>query len=126
MATRRILLIDDEPSIRLMVQVALKVTTSWETLIVESYQAGVALAETEQPDAILLNVMMPEMDDIIASQEIQTNPIIRHIPIILLMTRSQANERERFSHLVIAGIITKPFRVSELARQMRSILGWYD
>jgi CheY-like chemotaxis protein len=126
MATKRILLIDDEPGIRQVIQVAFKVITSWETLMAESCQAGIALAEAEQPDAILLDVMLPEMDGITAFYQMQASPTLQSIPVILLTAKAQASERERFSQLPIAGIITKPFKAADLVRQIRAILNWTE
>lgn len=126
MATKRILLIDDEPGIRQVVQVTFKVTTSWETLVADSCKVGIALAEAEQPDAILLDVMMPEMDGITAFQKMQENPTTCKIPTILLTAKAQASERERFAQLPIVGVITKPFKPHDLVKQVRSLLGWYD
>lgn len=126
MATRRILLIDDEPGIRQVVQMTFKVTTSWETLVADSCAVGLALAATEQPDAILLDVMMPEMDGITAFQNMQQNPATCQIPTILLTAKAQASEREQFAQLPIAGVITKPFKAHDLVKQVRSLLGWQD
>lgn len=124
MAEKRILLIDDEPGIRQVIQVAFKVITSWEALVAESCQTGLILAETEQPDAILLDVMMPGMDGITAFHAMQSNPALRSIPVILLTAKAQVTERERFAQLPIAGIITKPFKAPDLVRQIRSLLNW--
>lgn len=126
MATRRILLIDDEPAIRQVIQVAFKVMTSWETLVAESCQQGIALAEAEHPDAILLDVMMPGTDGVTTFQQMQANPQLRSIPTILLTAKAQTRERERFSQLAIAGIITKPFKAPDLIQQIQSILNWTD
>lgn len=126
MATKRILVIDDEPGIRQVIQVAFKAITSWEVLAADSCQAGLTLAETEQPDAILLDVMMPEMDGVTALQQMQANPALQSIPTILLTAKVQAKERERFAQLPIAGIITKPFKAQDLIRQIRLLLNWED
>ena len=126
MAKKRILLIDDEPGIRQVVPVAFRVIASWEALVADSCQAGIALAEAEQPDAILLDVMMPEMDGITAFGLMQANPVIRSIPIILLTAKAQASDRQRFAQLAIAGVITKPFKAPDLVKQMRLILNWND
>ncbi|WP_088888882.1 response regulator [Leptolyngbya ohadii] len=126
MATKRILLIDDEPGIRQVIQVTFKVMTPWEVLVAESCKTGLAIAEAQRPDAILLDVMMPEMDGITALHQMQENPVIRSIPTILLTAKAQARERERFSQLPIAGVITKPFKAQELVKQIRSILQWQD
>lgn len=126
MVTKRILLIDDEPGIRQVIQVTFKVITSWETLLADSCSKGMALAEAEQPDVILLDVMMPEMDGITAFQQMQANPKLKSIPTILLTAKAQSQERERFYQLPIAGVITKPFKGPDLVKQIRSILNWND
>ncbi|MFB2877722.1 response regulator [Floridanema aerugineum] len=126
MAKKRILLIDDEPGIRQVIPVAFRVIAAWETLVADSCQAGIIIAETEQPDAILLDVMMPEIDGITAFQQMQVNPIIRLIPIILLTAKAQASDRQRFAQLAIAGVITKPFKAPDLVQQVRLILNWDD
>lgn len=126
MVTKRILLIDDEPGIRQVIPIAFKIITSWETLVADSCQAGIALAEAEQPDAILLDVMMPEMDGITTFGQMQANPAIRSIPTILLTAKAQASDRQRFAQLAIAGIITKPFKAPDLVNQIRLILNWNE
>ncbi|MFB2939445.1 response regulator [Aerosakkonemataceae cyanobacterium BLCC-F154] len=126
MAKKVILLIDDEPGIRQVIPVAFRVIAAWETLIADSCQSGIALAETEKPDAILLDVMMPEMDGITAFEKMQSNPIIRLIPTILLTAKAQASDRERFAQLAVAGVITKPFKAPDLVNQVRLILHWND
>lgn len=115
MATKRILLIDDEPVIRQVIQVAFKAITPWQVWVAESCPIGMAIAEVEQPDAILLDVMLPEMDGITAFHQMQSNPAIQSIPIILLTAKAQARERERFAQLPIAGVITKPFKVESIS-----------
>lgn len=124
MTTKRILVIDDEPGICQVVQVAFKAITSWEVLVASSSQAGIALAEANQPDAILLDVMMPEVDGISTVGKMQENPQTQNIPIILLTAKAQAKDRERFAQMPIAGVITKPFKAPTLVNQVRSILQW--
>jgi CheY-like chemotaxis protein len=126
MANKRILVIDDEPGICQVVQVAFKVMTQWEVLLANSAQDGMAIAAAEQPDAILLDVMMPEMDGVSTVKVMQSNPKIQPIPIILLTAKAQAKDRERFAQLAIAGVITKPFKAPTLVNQVRSILQWAD
>jgi CheY-like chemotaxis protein len=126
MVAKRILVIDDEPGICQVIQVAFKVITQWEVLVASSAQAGIALAEAEQPDAILLDVMMPEVDGLSTVEIMQGNSEIQHIPIILLTAKAQAKDRERCAQMPIAGVITKPFKAPALVNQVRSILQWED
>jgi DNA-binding response OmpR family regulator len=124
MANKRILIIDDEPGICQVVQVAFKVITQWEVLVANSAQAGIAIAAAEQPDAILLDVMMPEVDGLRTVEMMRANSTIQHIPIILLTAKAQAKDREKFAQLPIAGVITKPFKAPTLVNQVRAILQW--
>lgn len=124
MTTKRVLVIDDEPGIRQIVEISIKAIMDWEVVVAASGQEGVALAEAAQPDAILLDVMMPGMDGLTTLQRMQANPATQQIPTILLTAKAQPSEQEKFSQLPIAGIITKPFKAADLVRQMRSILHW--
>lgn len=124
METKRVLVIDDEPGIRKLVQISLRAIAGWEVLTAASGQEGLAIAETEQPDAILLDVMMPEMNGILTFQRMQTIPALQHIPTILLTAKVQPSEQQQFAELQIAGVITKPFKAPDLVQQMRSILAW--
>lgn len=124
MGNQRVLVIDDEPGIRRIIQISLNAIASWEVVLAASAQEGLAIAQTDQPDAILLDVMMPGTDGIAALGLIQAIPEIRHIPIILLTAKAQSNDQEQFSQLPIIGVITKPFAAPDLVAQMRSLLNW--
>ena len=60
--TKQILVIDDEEDIRELLQIALEMSTDWQILTAASGQEGVASALQNQPDAMIIDVMMPDMD----------------------------------------------------------------
>ena len=60
--TRRILIIDDEDDIRQVAGMSLETVAGWDVVLANSGKQGIERASSEQPDAILLDVMMPEMD----------------------------------------------------------------
>ena len=124
MTTKQILVIDDEEDIQEVVQLCLKTVGDWEVLTASSGQEGIALASVEQPDAILLDVMMPELDGVATFKELQTNPATRHIPVILLTAKVQAADQRRFAELGVAGIISKPFNPLTLTSKIAETLGW--
>lgn len=124
--SRRILIIDDEVGIRQIVQIALKAIAAWEVLMAASGQEGVAIAQSEQPDAILLDLMMPGMDGVTTLEHLKANPLTQAIPVILLTAKAQVLEQKQFAELSVAGIITKPFKAPDLATQIRSFLGWNE
>lgn len=123
---KRVLVIDDDEGVRDIIQFSLEAVTDWEVLTAASGSEGLTIAVAEQPDAILLDVMMPEMDGLEAFRRIQANPDIRQIRTILLTAKAQTRERQQFADLGVAGVIFKPFKAPELVAQMRSILGWHE
>jgi CheY-like chemotaxis protein len=124
MATKQILVIDDEDDIREVVQVSLEMIRNWEVLTARSGQEGLAKAEAEQPDAILLDVMMPDMDGPTTFQQLQKTLAICHIPVILMTAKVQASDQRRFAGLGVQGVIAKPFDPLTLAEQVAATLGW--
>ncbi len=123
---KRVLIIDDDTGIRKITQIALKAIAAWEVIEAVSGQTGLDLAEAEQPDAILLDVMMPGMDGIATLHHLKANPKTNAIPVILLTAKVQVSEQQEFATLPIAGIIVKPFKAPDIVRQIRLCLGWHD
>ena len=124
MATKRILIIDDEYDIRAVAELALKAVGGWQVSTAASGSEGVAKAAAEQPDVILLDVMMPDMDGIAPFQALQANPVTQPIPVILLTAKTQTAEQRRFAELGIQAIITKPFKAMKLPAQVAAALNW--
>lgn len=124
MTTKRILIIDDEYDIRAVAQLTLKAVGGWEVSSAASGHEGLTKAANEQPDVILLDVMMPDMDGIETFLALQANPDTQSIPVILMTAKVQAAEQRQFKELAIAGIITKPFKAMKLPTQIAKTLGW--
>jgi two-component system, OmpR family, alkaline phosphatase synthesis response regulator PhoP len=122
--SKRILIIDDEFDIRSVAELALKAVAGWEVLTAESGQEGLAIAAAEQPDAILLDVMMPDMDGVATFQALQANPATQPIPVILMTAKAQTAEKRRFAELGVATVITKPFKATRLHADIATALGW--
>ncbi|MBD3883115.1 response regulator [Phormidium tenue FACHB-886] len=123
MTTKRVLVIDDEEDIREVAQVSLELMAGLEVLVASSSQEGLLKAEAEQPDAILLDVMLPEMDGLTVFQRLQENSATQHIPVILLTAKVQPVDQRRFAELGVAAMIAKPFKPAKLAAQVLEILG---
>ncbi|MBW3602911.1 MAG: response regulator [Actinobacteria bacterium] len=121
---RRVLVIDDEEHIREVARASLELVAGWDVLTAGNGPDGIALAEAEQPDAILLDVMMPEMDGPTTFARLQGNGATRHIPVILLTAKMQGSERRRFEQLGVASVQAKPFDPVRLADTVARTLGW--
>jgi len=124
MSAPHILVIDDEDDIRAVVQVSLEDIAGWRVSVAASGGEGLALAARERPDAILLDVMMPEMDGPTTFAQLQADPATRTIPVVLLTAKVQPGDRRRFEDLGVAGTIPKPFDPLILARRVQEVLGW--
>ena len=124
MTTKRVLVIDDEGDIREVARVSLEMVGGWEALTAGSGGEGLDTARAEQPDAILLDVMMPDMDGPSTFNKLQADAAIRNIPVILLTAKVQVNDRRRFAELGVMGVIAKPFDPLSLPREVAEVLGW--
>jgi CheY-like chemotaxis protein len=123
---RRILIIDDEDDIREVAALSLEATAGWHIFTASSGAAGIQIAAEHQPDAILMDVMMPGVDGPTTFRIMQQNPIIAHIPVLLLTAKVQGADQRRFAGLGVSGILFKPFDPLTLAGQISDILGWTD
>ncbi|SNS36610.1 Response regulator receiver domain-containing protein [Granulicella rosea] len=123
---RRVLIIDDEDDIREVAALSLEATAGWDILTASSGRAGIATAETERPDAILMDVMMPVMDGPTTFKELQLNPKTAGIPVLLLTAKVQGVDQRRFANLGVAATLFKPFDPLTLAAQISEVLGWKD
>jgi CheY-like chemotaxis protein len=123
---RRVLIIDDEDDIREVAALSLEATAGWQILTASSGAEGIAIAAAEQPDAILMDVMMPGVDGPTTFSAMQQNPAIAKIPVLLLTAKVQGVDQRRFAGLGLAGILFKPFDPLTLAEQISEVLGWKD
>lgn len=122
MTGKRILVIDDEDDIREVAQVSLEMMAGLDVIVASSSQEGLRKAETEQPDAILLDVMLPDMDGLTVFRHLQANPATRHIPVILLTAKVQLSDQHQFAELGVKAMIAKPFKPAKLAQQLLEVL----
>ncbi|MBI4783086.1 MAG: response regulator [Oscillatoriophycideae cyanobacterium NC_groundwater_1537_Pr4_S-0.65um_50_18] len=124
MATRRVLIVDDEERIREVVRTCLVKLAKWEALTAASGAEAIQIAAFEQPDAILLDVSMPGMNGVETFQQLQANPQTQAVPVIFLTAKVQPAEREEYKQLGAAGLIVKPFDPIQIAQEIRQLLGW--
>ncbi len=124
MSDKRVLVIDDEDDIREIAQDSLEMLGGYQVSTASSGTQGLADARVQQPDAILLDMMMPDMDGSATFKGLQEDPATRGIPVILLTAKVQASDRLRFATLGVAGVIAKPFDPISLPSQVAQVLGW--
>src|SRR5260370_4244830 len=121
---RRILIMDDEDNIGKLAALSLEETAGWQIFTASSGAKGIEIAVAEQPDAILMDVMMPGIDGPTTFRNMQQNPAIANIPVLLLTAKVQGVDQRRFAGLGVAAILFKPFDPLTLAEQISDGLGW--
>ncbi len=120
----RILIVDDEDDIREVAALSLEITANWTVLTASSGQQGIEVAASTQPEAILMDVMMPGMDGPTTFKQLRANPVTAAIPVVLLTAKVQGVDQRRFAGLGVAGVLFKPFDPLTLASQIAQTLGW--
>jgi CheY-like chemotaxis protein len=121
---RRILIIDDEDDIREVAALSLESVAGWEVIRASSGVEGLARAAEYQPDAILLDVMMPGMDGPTTFRELRKNEATWKIPVLLLTAKVQSSDQRRFADLGVEAVLFKPFDPLTLSAQIASALRW--
>ena len=123
---RSILIIDDEDDIREVAALSLEAVAGWTVYTARSGTEGIASAGRLQPDAILMDVMMPGMDGPTTFKTMQLTKGIEHIPVILLTAKVQGIDQRRFDDLGVAAVLFKPFDPLLLSCQIADALGWKE
>lgn len=121
---RKILIIDDEDDIREVVALSLESIANWEVVRASSGAQGLARAASEQPDAILLDVMMPGMDGPTTFRKLSEDPATAGIPVLLLTAKVQSSDQRHFADLGVRAVLLKPFDPLTLSTQIAEVLGW--
>ena len=122
--TRTVLVVDDDDSIREVAAMCLELVGGWRVLTAHHGAEGLQRVRAELPDAVLLDVMMPEMDGITTFAKIREDPATARIPVILLTAKVKVGDRQEWEGLAVAGVISKPFDPMTLSEQVRDLLGW--
>jgi DNA-binding response OmpR family regulator len=117
----KVLVVDDEAPIRLLCRVNLE-AEGMDVLEAADGETGLATARAENPDVVLLDVMMPGMDGWQVAERLVDDPETADIPIVFLTARAELRDRARGLELGGVDYITKPFNPTELAAVVESLL----
>ncbi len=117
----RILVVDDEKSIRLICRLNLQ-TAGFDTLEAGDGATALELARAERPDLVLLDIMLPEVDGWAVAEELAADPRTREIPILFLTARSEPTDMSRGHELGGVGYVTKPFDPVALTDTVSEVL----
>ncbi|GAB1544478.1 response regulator [Scytonema sp. NUACC21] len=123
-ATKTILLIDDEISVREIVELCLKDLALWNVVTADSPLQGLQKAALAHPDAILLDWSIGGMDGFMFLAQLRNNLETQAIPIVLLSAKARWLDTEILRRYQVVGVILKPFDPVTLPGQVAKLLGW--
>jgi CheY-like chemotaxis protein len=118
----KVLVVDDEDDIRRIAAVSLTAVGGMDVCEASGGAAGLARAREEQPDVVLLDMMMPGMDGIETFQALQGDPATARIPVVFLTAKTVSSEADCVRSLGAKGVLVKPFDPIALPRMLRGLL----
>lgn len=118
---KRVLVAEDEPDIRGLIVFSLEYA-GYEVIEALNGDEAIRLAESEQPDLILLDVRMPRINGYDACAMLKSQESTRGIPVVFLSARGQETEIKRGLELGAEEYILKPFAPDELYERVGGIL----
>jgi len=118
----RILYVDDEDDIREIAQMSLELDPEFEVRSSASGAEALTHAAAWQPDLILLDVMMPDMDGPETLKRLGESPLTASIPVAFITARTQTHQVEHYLATGAVGVIAKPFDPLALAGEVRKLL----
>ena len=116
--SRRILLVEDHEDNRRIVR-DLVTSAGYELIEAVTGEDGVALAETQRPDLILMDIQLPGLDGYEATRRIKGNPALRHIPIIAVTSYALSGDDVKAREAGCDAYVTKPFSPRALLAKIR-------
>ena len=118
MKTKRILIIDDDPAIRKFIRANL-IARDYEVFLAMDGEEGLRVLETEMPDLILLDIMMPKIDGLRSCRRVRE---WSKIPIIILSARDGEMDKVKCLDYGADDYLTKPFSLKELLSRIKAVM----
>jgi CheY-like chemotaxis protein len=119
----RILLVDDAEDIRRIAHLSLEGLGRFPTALAASAAEALAMAASDPPDLIVMDVLMPDMDGPTALAALRRDPALRAIPVVFMTARAQPADEARYLALGAIGVIRKPFDPMTLPGELQRLVG---
>lgn len=117
----RVLIVDDEPSILKMVGKRLEVE-GFEVQVAMDGEEGLAKAQAEPPDLIILDLMLPKLNGYEVCTRLKQDVQYRKIPIMLFTAKAQPKDEQLGLECGADTYLRKPFQAKELVDKLRALL----
>ena len=117
----KILIVDDDPGIRRLLAKFLE-REGFLTVLGEDGLEGVEIAKKEEPDLIIMDVVMPRMDGLTAARLIKFYKPLSNVPIVFLTAKDADKEIELAQEARAAAYITKPFDIRQVIQIIKELV----
>lgn len=124
MIPRKVLVVDDDDIIREVARMALELVGGWQVSTATNGDEAGRVASAEQPDLVLMDVMMPTLDGPSTAAMLRVDPVTREVPVIFLTAKAPLTREQLDSVPNVLGVITKPFDPMSLSAQINRLAGW--
>lgn len=123
-SAKRIMVIDDDDDIRRLASLSLERVGGFQVVSAASGREAVEMAMKDPPDAIVLDVRMPELDGPATLELIRATESIADIPVVFLTASVHRSQRAELEGYRVTGLLEKPFDPLHLPGELASLLGW--
>ena len=117
----KILVVDDSPTEIFQFKEMLE-KLGHEVITADNGRDGVSMATSEQPDVVLMDIVMPDMNGFQATRQIARGEATKHIPVIIVSSKNQETDKVWGQRQGAKGYITKPVDTDELVSAMKACM----
>ena len=118
---KKILVVDDEEDMRKLLKMRFE-QENFNVVVADDGDVAIKMAEKEQPDLIILDIMLPKMDGYSCLKEIRKLPNAKDTPVLVLSGKEEEKVRDLFVFQKISGYIEKPFELDNVVSKIKEIL----
>jgi len=120
MAIRKVLVVDDSATdLKNLEQIVS--AAGYQVITAISGKEAVAKAKSERPDAVLMDVLMPEMNGFQACRTLTNDADTKNIPVIMVSTKGEKTDKVWGEEQGARGYVTKPYTSDQILKELRAL-----
>ncbi|MFH1476573.1 MAG: response regulator [Verrucomicrobiota bacterium] len=118
---KKILIVEDEPDFRVALRLRLE-ANGYDIVEAGDGIEGLDAVRHQDPDLVILDVMMPKMDGFKVARLLKYSAKYKHVPVMMLTVMSQANDRQKGQAIGVDAYLTKPYQPQKLLDTISSLI----
>jgi DNA-binding response OmpR family regulator len=118
---KRVLVIEDEPNISEAIRFILT-RDGWQVEVEADGLAALERLRAAPPDALILDLMLPDMDGFDVLRRLRAEDATRHVPVLMLTAKGQSADRDLAAKLGVTRFMTKPFANAEVVAALQAMV----